>query len=74
MLKKFDPNCRGTSAIQFVTLVHLTGHGNPFKEIALIPTGAVPLTIPTPLLTVTEAFTLKGAATLASCVCKPVRR
>src|ERR1043166_3323317 len=68
------PGCSGTVATQLLTVVHRTNQSAPFTEIVLTSTGAVPLSTPTPLLTVTEEFTVNGDATVASCDCRAARR
>src|SRR6185369_3508353 len=66
--------CSGTVAVQLLTLVQRTVHCCPFTAIVPTRTGAVPLIVATPLLMVGDGFTVKGEATVASCVCNPPRR
>src|SRR5437867_2289562 len=73
-LKKFEPFCNGTRAVQLVTVVQVTDHRTPLIEMVAMPGGAVPVMMAAPLLTVMLPLTLKAGETVASWFCRNARR
>ena len=73
-LNEFVPGGNGMVAVQFVTLVQVSGHAAPLIQMVATVTGAMPLTYATSLLKTTFGLTLKLVAfSAASCVRMLVR-